>query len=180
MIVLLSMGCNLGFAQNSKTLKQELQKTVDRILAETNIPGFSVYVKSAYYEDFSIVSGVSNLNERTRVTPETIFKIGSITKTFTGAAILDLIAQGKLDPDKPVSEYIYSDSKLMKKISVRQVLNHSSGLTPYLNATSFIEEEVLKTPLNAYRPEELLDIALKNQDKLRFEPGSTFESVLSG
>lgn len=70
----------------------------------------------------------------------TIFRVGSITKQFTAAAVLSLVADGKLSLDAPVSRYIKGIPPSWSKVTVRHLLTHTSGIPdftaqPEFNAT---------------------------------------------
>ncbi|MBL8211127.1 MAG: serine hydrolase [Bryobacterales bacterium] len=79
--------------------------------------------------------GVRGVNERKPVTPATLFATGSITKSFTATALASLVAEGKLDWDKPVREYLawfrLYDPHASDLITVRDMLTHRSGLPRY-------------------------------------------------
>jgi len=66
------------------------------------------------------------------VTPRTLFRIGSITKSMTATAVMRLVEEGKLDLDRPVSEYIpwlaFSRADAAGEITLRRLLSHSAGL----------------------------------------------------
>jgi CubicO group peptidase (beta-lactamase class C family) len=75
--------------------------------------------------------GVTNVDYPLPVDGDTLFRIGSITKTFTGTAIMRLVDQGKVDLDAPVRSYLPSlrlaDASVEAAVTVRQLLNHSAG-----------------------------------------------------
>ena len=75
--------------------------------------------------------GVTNLEHPLEVTGETLFQIGSITKTYTGTLIMMLAEQGKLDLDVPVRNYLpnfkVSDEVASEKATIRHLLTHTSG-----------------------------------------------------
>ncbi|OON91072.1 MAG: hypothetical protein ATN32_02680 [Candidatus Epulonipiscium fishelsonii] len=76
-------------------------------------------------------SGINSLEQNTLVNTEDIYAIGSISKMFTTAMILNLIEDGKLELDEPVYKYIpdfVMEDDRYKDITVRMLLNHSSGL----------------------------------------------------
>jgi CubicO group peptidase (beta-lactamase class C family) len=75
--------------------------------------------------------GMANLEWQTRVTPETVFEIGSITKQFTAAGILLLAQEGKLSLDDRISLYLTNTPESWKNITLRHLLTHTSGITNY-------------------------------------------------
>lgn len=90
--------------------------------------------KIVYEEGFAM----ANREEALKVNTSTQFNIGSVSKVFTAAAVMQLVEAGKVDLDKPVVDYVpeftMQDSRY-KNITVRMLLNHSSGLpgTDYTN-----------------------------------------------
>ncbi len=102
-------------------------------------------------------------------TPDTKFRLGSLTKQFTAVAILQLAEAGKLSIDDPVSK-LYADAPAAwSKITIRHLLNHTSGIPSYTAIPGFFENGSSKKPL---KPEEIVKLT---QDKpLEFEPGAKF------
>ncbi len=83
---------------------ERLGSFVRKTMAETAVPGVAVgvlYEGEAYTAGF----GVTSVENRLEVTDQTLFQIGSITKTFTGTAIMRLVETGKLDLDATVRTY---------------------------------------------------------------------------
>ena len=80
-----------------------------------------------------ICEGITSISNPQPVTPETMFQIGSTTKTMTGTVIMQLVEQGKLELDAPVRKYLpglkLADSNVAKRITVRQLLNHTGGFS---------------------------------------------------
>lgn len=98
--------------------------------------------------------------------PDTRFEIASLTKQFTGAAILQLAGAGKLDLDAPVSRYYPEAPPSWAGITVRMLANHTSGL-PNNEIPNFTKG--IATP---YTPDEL--IATFRDRPLAFKPGSSW------
>lgn len=96
------------------------------------VPGLAV----AIVEDGKVVFvkgyGVTDLPSGTPVTPQTAFNTGGLAAQFTAAAIMQLVEQGKLDLDAPVTQYLpdftMADERY-REITVRQLLTHNSGVT---------------------------------------------------
>jgi CubicO group peptidase (beta-lactamase class C family) len=80
-----------------------------------------------------ICEGITSIANPQPVTPETLFQIGSTTKTMTGTVIMQLVEQGKLELDAPVRKYLpglkLADANVAKRITVRQLLNHTGGFS---------------------------------------------------
>lgn len=114
---------------------------VDRYITDrmeaARIPGASV----AIVKDDRIVylKGYGRADESGRpVTPQTPFVIGSISKTFTALAVMQLVESGKVDLDAPVQRYLswfrVADAEASAQITIRSLLNHTSGL-PQVTST---------------------------------------------
>jgi D-alanyl-D-alanine carboxypeptidase len=72
--------------------------------------------------------GVANAQNGKPVTPATVFKIASLTKSFTAAAILRLSQEGKLRLDDPISRFLPETHERAQDVQVQHLLNHTSGL----------------------------------------------------
>ncbi len=101
-------------------------------MARKRIPGMQVAVVRQGSIVFSAAYGSANLQDGVAVTPQSVFSINSATKTFTGVAILQLAEAGKLELDAPISRYLDGLPAAWQAISVRQLLNHTSGLPDVL------------------------------------------------
>ncbi|MCX4239597.1 serine hydrolase domain-containing protein [Paraliomyxa miuraensis] len=111
-----------------------LTRRIEAFMAADHIPGLAVGLviddELAWAQGF----GVTDLQTGRPVTPQTAFRIGSVTKTITMTAILRLRDEGKLDLDHPVVEYLPEVGAIghptdeLQGFTVRQVLTHSSGL----------------------------------------------------
>jgi len=115
------------------------------------IPGLAI----AVVKDDSVVYaqgfGVRRLGDTARVTPRTIFAIGSCTKAFTATALAMLVDSGQVSWDEPVTRYLkgfeLSDPYVTRELTVRDLLTHRSGLMRgdgLWYATSYDRAEVLR------------------------------------
>lgn len=75
--------------------------------------------------------GDADVSRHLAASGDTIYPICSISKTFTAAAVLKLAEQGKVDLDAPVARYFASDPLPGRAVTVRQLLNHTSGAGSY-------------------------------------------------
>lgn len=139
------------FARAENIRQPDLQ-TVDAFLQAqfkaNRIPGMAVAIVQG--EQVIFAKGYGEAAPGKPVTPQTQFYIGSVTKSFTALAALQLVEQGKLDLDAPVQKYLpwfqVADSQASAQITVRNLLNHTSGLSekgdPDASAyTSSLEEQ---------------------------------------
>jgi CubicO group peptidase (beta-lactamase class C family) len=117
-------------AQDDDALFRELDAKVEAGMARYRIPGVAVGV---YYRGREYVRGygVTNVDHPQPVDGDTLFRIGSTTKTFTGTTVMRLVEQGLLDLAAPVRTYLpnlkLADESVAASVRVRQLLNHSAG-----------------------------------------------------
>lgn len=110
-------------------------QTVDSFLQEqvkaNRIPGIAVAIVQG--DQIIFAKGYGEATPGNPVTPQTQFYIGSVAKGFTALAIMQLVEQGKLELDAPVQKYLpwfqISDPEASSKITIRHLLNHTSGLS---------------------------------------------------
>ncbi|WP_158102822.1 serine hydrolase domain-containing protein [Lentzea kentuckyensis] len=96
-------------------------------------------------------------------------RVGSITKSFVAVTALQLVAEGKIELDGPASKYVSYVKD--DRITVRQLLQHTSGLPDYPLAIGV--NKIADIRNRHFEPHELLDAALKQPP--RFQPGEKYE-----
>ncbi|MFA6302798.1 MAG: serine hydrolase domain-containing protein [Legionella sp.] len=107
------------------------------------------------------VTGTLSKNNKTPITPNNLFQVGSITKNFTALLIMQLISAGKLQLDAPLGTYLPQYPK-WEKITIRQLLNNTSGIYDYIDEPHWWEQ-VMDHPHKIYHPEQLLKIAYQHK-----------------
>lgn len=140
-----------AYAQES-SLETSAQAAAQTAMAYSE----AVSVQYALWQDGEAVLsghvGVYSKTENTALTDDHLYGIGSISKVYTAAAMSELVTQGKVDLDKPVTTYL-PDFKMAdpryKDITVRMLLNHSSGLMGSAGGNSFqFNGQALDYPLD--------------------------------
>jgi CubicO group peptidase (beta-lactamase class C family) len=117
-------------ALDAEALFRALDAKIEAAMAEHQIPGVAV---GAYYrgEEYVRGYGVTNVDYPQPVDGDTLFRIASITKTFTGTTVMRLVEQGRLDLDARVRTYLpefrVADELAAARVTVRECLNHSAG-----------------------------------------------------
>lgn len=128
--------CTFGpiTAASTQATAPRLAAVVDSMVlaavTRTSAPGAPVAVR---WRGTTLVDRGYGVAERTTgipVSAATVFAIGSITKSFTAAAVLTQVAAGRLQLDTPVARF-FPGRSLDPRITVRHLLNHTSGLKPY-------------------------------------------------
>lgn len=108
-----------------------LQDLLDELREKHGVVGATLGVlKDGTIE--TAASGLLNLDTQVECTPQSVFQIGSIGKIFTTTLIMQLIDEGRLDLDAPVTRYLrdftLADRAASRAITVRHLLNHTSGM----------------------------------------------------
>jgi D-alanyl-D-alanine carboxypeptidase len=109
---------------------QSLQSRLDTTRAALGVPGVSVAIVWDDGLTWTGVSGNADVAAHRRVTPATGFSLASISKTFTAAVVLELIAEGHFGLDAPVAPLL-PEYGLDHRITIRMLLDHTSGLPDF-------------------------------------------------
>ncbi|MCU7796777.1 MAG: beta-lactamase family protein [Candidatus Thiodiazotropha sp. (ex Myrtea spinifera)] len=145
-------------------VRHESIKLIDRLLEEELVPGLSVALVDSHGPIWVEGFGVANSRTGVKVDPETLFRIGSLTKPVTAIAVMQLVADGKIDLDAPLKDQLagfsirrHDDNS--PPVTPRQLLSHRSGLpsdlrkgmytdTPFTKVTTLLHNEYA-----AYHPD---------------------------
>ncbi len=133
LLILVSVGMTLTGATQRNDTFTALDSYVHASMRSNRIPGFAVAVVRDGAVVYSAGYGIADPT-RTAVDADTPFLIASVSKSFTAAAIMQLVERGLVDLDAPVQRYLDSfalaDKASASSITVRHLLNHTSGLPP--------------------------------------------------
>ncbi|MDM9381378.1 serine hydrolase [Chlorogloeopsis sp. ULAP01] len=132
----------------------------------------SVLVASAGEVLLSKGYGMANLEHNVPNTPQTKFRLGSITKQFTATAILQLQEQGLLEVHDSISTYL-PDYPNGEQITIHHLLNHTSGIPNYTEFSNFEQTKKIKVTLDDL-------IARFSSEPLEFTPGKRYQYTNSG
>ena len=138
---------------------------IDSLMEARGIPGMSVAVGQGSEVIWSEGFGYSDLTHEVRVTPETRFRIGSVSKPFTAAAVAHLVEDGALDLDAPVRTYVPSWPAKRWPVTTRQLAGHIGGVRHYRGSENF--------SMASY-PDVLSGLAIFQDDSLISEPGTDY------
>jgi D-alanyl-D-alanine carboxypeptidase len=150
-----------------------LRAVIRRLTTESGAPGSLAEVRDRHGRTV-ITSGVGDLRTGAPVPPHSRFRVGSVTKTFVAAVVLQLVGEHRLELDAPVERYlpglILGNGNNGRQISVRQLLQHTSGLPDYLDAR--MVQQVIAHPFEHRDPLQLVRTALEHPRL--FTPGERF------
>ncbi len=127
----------IGYAQPKPNQVEKFQARIDSFfqaeMKSNKVVGASIAILDKRQVAYAQGYGYADLENRIAVTPETSFRVGSITKSFTAIAIMQLYEKGVLNLDEPITTYLpelkmNELSTKAKPITIRHLLSHKSGL----------------------------------------------------
>jgi len=163
-VILLLNSCNT----KSPSYSTDFDKIFDSVF-KADEPSGSVLIakdgKIIYEKGF----GVEDINTKKPIDANTLFNVGSISKTFVAFGILQLAKENKLSIDDDINKYFpdFKDSLLAKKIKIHHLLTHSSGLPDIRNVQGDSIFFLTAKDEENWAP-------IKKADSLEFEPGERF------
>ena len=150
-------------------LAAELQRILDGIVAGGYIPGGVLAVSIPGQETWLGASGFIDRQRTQAMTPDTRVRIASISKIFTAVVVLQLVEEGRVDLDAPINTWLPDLTPHGDRITVRHLLQHTSGLYDYLEDRTF-REPAYGSPERAWNPRELVGYAARFRPA--FQPGA--------
>jgi len=122
-----------------KEILNKFEDFIFKCISETHLPAVSVAVVKDGQIVYSKGFGVRNKAYGLRATPNTLYAIGSVTKSFTALSIMQLVNEGKLSLEDPVGKYAPLDLKSMgEPVRIWHLLTHSSGIPALAYAEAII------------------------------------------
>lgn len=171
-VLVLSVSCankqNQNAAINS-SLETELNSLLDPLFLADE-PGGSILVMQGNDILFQKSYGLADLKTKEKITANTIFNTGSISKTFVANGILILEQDGLLSIDDKLSKFFddFDDNSIAEKITIKHLLSHTSGLPDLREVSENTEFFLTAKDTENFEP-------LKRSTVLNFEPGEKFE-----
>jgi CubicO group peptidase (beta-lactamase class C family) len=160
------------------TFAQNKVKQIDDLIAKYNEYRYftgSALVADNYEVVFKKGYGLANVEWNIPNTPDTKFRIGSITKQFTSMLIMQLVSEDKIKLDGKLTDYLpYYRKDTGEKITIEMLLTHTSGIPSYTSRSDFGEQLSKKF----YKPDNFVKEYCSGD--LEFEPGKQFVYNNSG
>lgn len=152
----------------SPALAGMLDQLAESALKSTNSPGVVIAVSLPGQGNYTTARGLANSAQGIPMTPNEQFRIASLSKMFVAVVVLQLVQEGTLTLDQTVEQWLPGMVPNGKRITIRQLLNHTSGLYDYL--TDSFAYRALETPQRVWMPNELVAVATANRPT--FAPGA--------
>jgi CubicO group peptidase (beta-lactamase class C family) len=144
-------------------------------------PGVAVAVIQDGEVTFKQGFGLADLDEETEITPATVFDLASVSKHITATAVMLLAEREELSYDDPLSKFFPDFPSYAEDITVRHLLQHTSGLKDYMELwDEALEDEDSEWTEEDYPTSEDILNMLMEVEELDFEPGEKFEYSNSG
>jgi D-alanyl-D-alanine carboxypeptidase len=157
-------------AAPAATPKRANLGTMARTLVKEGAPGAIVYVRTPTAARAG-VAGYADRNAHVSMRAAARYRIASVTKAFVSVLILQLEAEGRLDIDDPVEKYLPRVVPNGSAITLRELMNHTSGLFNYTDDSAFVDDPITNFS-RAWAPPELLALAFAHPPN--FAPGTNW------
>ena len=172
-----SFGQKPATATGTNVLKKELQMKLEEWHKAGKFPGATLGVALADGESFGLAVGYSDRDAKTPMKPDDRMLAGSTGKTFAAATAMQLVKDGKIGLDDKIEKYFgkepwFNRLPNAKDITVRMLMNHTSGLVRYEFKKEFTDY-LTAHPMKEWTPEERL--AYLFDAKAPFEAGKGWD-----
>ncbi|WP_330266909.1 serine hydrolase domain-containing protein [Streptomyces griseorubiginosus] len=151
-----------------------------RAAVKDGVPGVTLTAKDGR-RTWSTTAGVGNLRTHAPRSADDRYRVGSITKTFVSTVVLQLEAEGRLSLDDTVEKWlpgvVHGNGHDGSRITLRQLLNHTSGIFNYtadetFGRTYFLKDGFLRHRYDTKTPEQLVAVAMAHRPD--FAPGTSW------
>lgn len=164
--VVAAAGATAAPAQRTSTAPADLRVAANALVA-AGAPGVVVLVRDGN-RTIQLARGYSNVAARTPMRTNDRFRIGSVTKTYVATIVLQLVGEGKLSLSDAVERWLPGLVRNGENITIRQLLNHTSGLAEY--ADDAFAAKLVSNPTRRWTPRQL--VALGAAKAPTFAPGT--------
>lgn len=157
---------------------QAVQSALDSIRLASDYPGLVFTYIGADNQVRAFASGWADRENQVKMTPSHKLHGGSTGKTVVSAVVMQLVSEGKIRLDDKVSKYLgsqdwYNRLANAEDISIRNLLNHSSGIIRYEFKDAFLQD-LKKDPAKVWKPEELITYVLDDEPPFAAGEGFTY------
>lgn len=151
---------------------EKIEKEITATMSQQNIPGLSVAVVTEQKLRWSNGYGLADLENYVPAKAATVYRLGSISKTITAIAVMQLAEQGKLNLDAPIQTYCPAFPQKQWPVNARQLLGHLAGVRHYKSDAEFDSTRHFNSIAEG--------LAIFKDDPLLFEPGTRYAYTTHG
>jgi D-alanyl-D-alanine carboxypeptidase len=155
-----------GTTASGTSQRTALSKALSQLVSD-GVPG-AIGIERRAGREWRAAAGVANLKTGQAIRPGDRFRIGSMTKAFVSVVILKLASEHRLKLSNTVSHWLPGLVPHGNRITIRELMNHTSGLYDYINLHFYLN--ILRHPLQTWRPVTLVKRAVAHP--LLFPPGT--------
>jgi len=145
-----------------KETQEKMEKALDKAMEESRSPAAIVGVWAPGEGTWLVARGKADIETGRLAQIEDKTRLGSITKTFVATAVLQLVDEGKIELDEAANKYL-SFMPGESKVTVRQLLNHSSGIFDAENDDPIFAKAVNENPSRRLSPQEIVQVSLAHE-----------------
>ncbi|MEU3478032.1 serine hydrolase domain-containing protein [Streptomyces sp. NPDC033754] len=156
------------FPELTPAVAAELDRAIQDVMKEAGVPGVTVGLSAPGKGQYLRSFGEADTATGAPMSPGLYMRIGSETKTFTVTAVLELVDEGKVGLDDPISDYVAGVPN-GDKITLRHLAGMRSGLFNYTGDEDFYKA-LTSDPDRFFTPQQLLDYSFKHP--VAFQPGA--------
>lgn len=171
---LLALLATIGFAAaaSARTTNADLRRGLERLVAAPGGPPGAIATLYRGGKLTVLRAGRADVKKKGAPRASDHMRIASVAKAFNGAVALNLVRAGKLGLDDSIGQRLTGMPAAWSAVTVRQMLNHTSGLPDYTKSRGFAEQAERK-PRAYVSPQKIVSWVAK--DPLEFAPGSDYE-----
>ncbi|WP_258319105.1 serine hydrolase domain-containing protein [Streptomyces griseorubiginosus] len=157
--------------QLDRALAARLDKAIEKVRRQAGIPGVVAGLWMPGEGSYVRATGVADKATGAPMRTDMFVRIGSETKTFTVTALLELVDDGRIGLDDPISDYVHGVPD-GNRITLRHLAEMRSGLFPYTDDADF-QHDLLSDPKRSFTPRQVLAYGFKHRNT--FAPGTRFQ-----
>ena len=154
-----------------RALASRLDKAIEKVRRQAGIPGVVAGLWMPGKGSYVRATGVADKATGEPMRADVFVRIGSETKTFTVTALLELVDDGLIGLDEPISDYVHGVPG-GHRITLRHLAEMRSGLFPYTEDADF-QHDLLSDPERSFTPRQVLAYGFKHRNT--FAPGAQFQ-----
>ena len=176
LLTAIAVGCYFFCSSNPSnietTLGDKLQSTLENTLPDCqNARGAAAAVLIPGNPVWLGATGYSGPAESDKMRPDMLFEIGKTKNTFTAALVLKYVEEGLLSLEDPISNWIDGYQNVDPEITIRQLLDHSSGIYDYASHYNYPMRYYYYYRAKTWTPESVLSLFINEPN---FEPGNNY------